>query len=137
MLATTAKLSEKIVLVDDEEDVLEFMSYQLKKQNYDVYALNNGVEALRLIEEIHPQLIISDMRMPFMNGIELCKKVKKKEDLKHIPFLFLTADENEYAALLAHESGADAYLNKTIRPQTLVGEVQRLLGGMQKTKLTH
>lgn len=137
MLAKTTNPSEKIVLVDDEEDVLEFMSYQLKKLNYDVYTLNNGAEALLLIEEIHPQLIISDMRMPIMNGIELCKEVKKNEDLKHIPFLFLTADENEYAAMLAHESGADGYLNKTIRPQTLVGEVQRLLASMQQKQLAH
>lgn len=137
MLAKTTNPSEKIVLVDDEEDVLEFMSYQLKKLNYDVYTLNNGAEALLLIEEIHPQLIISDMRMPLMNGIELCKEVKKNEDLKHIPFLFLTADENEYAAMLAHESGADGYLNKTIRPQTLVGEVQRLLASMQQKQLAH
>ncbi|MBK9673503.1 MAG: response regulator [Bacteroidetes bacterium] len=137
MLAKTTNPYEKIVLVDDEEDVLEFMSYQLKKLNYDVYTLNNGAEALLLIEEIHPQLIISDMRMPLMNGIELCKEVKKNEDLKHIPFLFLTADENEYAAMLAHESGADGYLNKTIRPQTLVGEVQRLLASMQQKQLAH
>lgn len=137
MLAKTTNPSEKIVLVDDEEDVLEFMSYQLKKLNYDVYTLNNGAEALLLIEEIHPQLIISDMRMPIMNGIELCKEVKKNEDLKHIPFLFLTADENEYAAMLAHESGADGYLNKTIRPQTLVGEVQRLLASMQQKQHAH
>ncbi|MBK9798961.1 MAG: response regulator [Bacteroidetes bacterium] len=137
MLAKTTNPYEKIVLVDDEEDVLEFMSYQLKKLNYDVYTLNNGAEALLLIEEIHPQLIISDMRMPIMNGIELCMEVKKNEDLKHIPFLFLTADENEYAAMLAHESGADGYLNKTIRPQTLVGEVQRLLASMQQKQLAH
>ena len=73
MLAKTANPCEKIVLVDDEEDVLEFMSYQLKKLNYDVYTQSNGMEALLLIEEIHPQLIISDMRMLLMSGIELCK----------------------------------------------------------------
>lgn len=137
MLAKTANPCEKIVLVDDEEDVLEFMSYQLKKLNYDVYTQSNGMEALLLIEEIHPQLIISDMRMPLMSGIELCKEIKKNEELKHIPFLFLTADENEYAALLAHESGAEGYLTKTIRPQTLVGEVQRLLGRMQQKQPAH
>jgi CheY-like chemotaxis protein len=82
-------------------------------------------------------LIISDMRMPLMSGIELCKEIKKNEELKHIPFLFLTADENEYAALLAHESGAEGYLTKTIRPQTLVGEVQRLLGRKQQKQLAH
>ena len=86
MLAKTANPCEKIVLVDDEEDVLEFMSYQLKKLNYDVYTQSNGMEALLLIEEIHPQLIISDMRMPLMSGIELCKEIKKNEELKTCHF---------------------------------------------------
>ena len=122
---------KKILLVDDEADILEFLSYQLKKKGFDVWAESNGFSALQKAYEIIPDLIITDLRMPQMDGIEMCRLLKSDDLLKNIPVLFLTADDGEYVAMLAHKSGADFYLNKPVKPSIVMQIVDSMMDSVQ------
>ena len=127
MFAETIPVAKKILIVDDEEDILEFLSYHFKKNNYEVFTSLDGLGALSLAFEQRPDVIISDIRMPVMDGIEMCRTIKEDERLKNIPLLFLTADDGEYVALLAHQCGADFYLNKPVKVNVIVSVVNSLV----------
>ncbi len=134
MLQTdTTPLKKKILIVDDEEDILEFLSYHFRKNGYTVYTGIDGMSGLTSAYAQHPDVIISDIRMPQMDGIEFCKNLKSDATLKDIPLLFLTADDGEYVALLAHQSGADFYLNKPVRLDVLL----RVVEGMVSQEVVH
>lgn len=122
---------KKILIVDDEEDILEFLSYHFKKQGYEVFTRQDGLAALQLAYAQHPDVVISDIRMPLMDGIEMCKTMKSDDALKSIPLLFLTADDGEYVALLAHQCGADFYLNKPVRVEVIVRVVNSMLSAQE------
>lgn len=124
----------KILLVDDEVDILEFISYNLEKEGYKVYTAQNGVEAIRLAEKKTPDLIILDVMMPEMDGIAACEEIRKIPSLQSAVIAFLTARGEDYSQIAGFEAGADDYITKPIRPKVLVSRVKALLkrtgGGM-------
>ena len=117
----------KVLVVDDEPDIVEILSYNLAKENFEVSKAYNGYEAVSFAIKNHPDLIIMDIRMPQMNGIEACRMIKKNENMKNIPILFLTADNDEYTSLSAVEAGGDHFVTKPIRPSLLIGMIHELI----------
>jgi two-component system alkaline phosphatase synthesis response regulator PhoP len=117
----------KVLVVDDEPDIVEILSYNLTKENFEVSKAYNGYEAVSFALKNHPDLIIMDIRMPEMNGIEACRMIKKNEYMKNIPILFLTADNDEYTSLSAVEAGGDHFVTKPIRPSILIGMIHDLI----------
>ncbi len=119
--------SKKILLVDDEPDILEFLSYNFRKKGFEVIIANNGLEGIEKAESELPELIISDILMPGMDGIEMCKEIRKNPKLSTTPFLFLTAVDDDYKVLYAFLSGADQYASKPIRFEYLLSMVNKLI----------
>lgn len=117
----------KILLVDDEVDILEFISYNLEKEGYKVYTAQNGVEAIKLAEKKVPDLIILDVMMPEMDGIAACEEIRKIPALQSCVIAFLTARGEDYSQIAGFEAGADDYITKPIRPKVLVSRVKALL----------
>ncbi|NQU85255.1 MAG: response regulator, partial [Mariniphaga sp.] len=106
----------KILLVDDEVDILEFISYNLAKEGYKVYTATNGMEAIRIAEKNQPHLIILDVMMPEMDGIAACEEMRKIPSLQNTVIAFLTARNEDYSQIAGFEAGADDYITKPIRP---------------------
>ncbi|MBU2651979.1 MAG: response regulator transcription factor [Bacteroidetes bacterium] len=121
-------LSENtILLVDDEPDILEFISYNLKKNGYRVYTATNGKEALQNAREFLPSLIILDVMMPEMDGIETCEEIRKIPELKNTIIAILSAIGEDYTQIAGFEAGADDFIKKPIKPSVLSSRVSALL----------
>jgi len=118
---------KKILLVDDEPDILEFLGYNLKKEGYTVSTANNGKEALVIAKEERPDLVILDVMMPDMDGIETCRQIRDMPELKNVLIAFLTARGEDYSQIAGFEAGADDYINKPIKPRVLISRVKALL----------
>ena len=99
--------SYKILIVDDEIDIIELLSYNLKKENFTVVAAMNGKEAIQIASKIKPDIILMDVMMPEMDGIEACRQIKALPQLKKTPLIFLTARGEEFSELAGYEGGAD------------------------------
>lgn len=119
--------NKKILIIDDEEDILEVLSYNLKNEGYTVFTCNNGREGIRKAIEVLPDLIILDVMMPNMDGVETCQELRKIEDLNHSIILFLSARNEEFSQLAAYEAGANDYVVKMIKPKVLVSKIKALL----------
>ncbi len=117
----------KILLVDDESDILEFLSYNLKKEGYDVYTALNGKEAIAVAKKVFPHLIILDVMMPDMDGIETCREIRALPGLKDVMVAFLTARNEDYSQIAGFDVGADDYINKPIKPRVLSSRIKALL----------
>jgi len=117
----------KILLVDDEPDILEFLSYNLKKESYNVYTANNGKEAVMVAKKENPNLIILDVMMPDMDGIETCREIREIPGLKDVMIAFLTARNEDYSQIAGFDVGADDYINKPIKPRVLISRIKALL----------
>ena len=117
----------KILLADDEPDVLEFLGYNLRKEGYQVFTAGNGREAVEKAKEIKPHLIILDVMMPEMDGIETCTEIKQIQYLENSIIIFLTARGEDYSQIAGFEAGADDYVTKPIKPKVLVSRVKALL----------
>jgi two-component system alkaline phosphatase synthesis response regulator PhoP len=117
----------KILLVDDEPDVLEFLSYNLKKEGYQVFTALDGKKAVNLAKEIVPHLVILDVMMPDMDGIETCTEIKKLPYLDNTIVIFLTARGEDYSQIAGFEAGADDYVTKPIKPKVMISRVKALL----------
>ncbi len=117
----------KILLVDDEPDILEFVSYNLKKEGYQVFTAKNGREAISDSLKINPHLIILDVMMPEMDGMETCVELKKIPSIENTIIVFLTARGEDYSQLAGFEAGADDYISKPIKPGLLISRVKALL----------
>jgi two-component system alkaline phosphatase synthesis response regulator PhoP len=117
----------KILLVDDEPDILEFMEYNLKRENYDVFKASNGKEAIRQAKKENPDLIILDIMMPEMDGIETCRQLRELPEFKNTLIAFLTARNEDYSQIAGFEVGADDYITKPIKPRVLTSRIQALL----------
>jgi two-component system, OmpR family, alkaline phosphatase synthesis response regulator PhoP len=117
----------KILLVDDEPDILEFLSYNLKKEGYQVFTANNGKEAVVVAKKQSPQLIILDVMMPDMDGIETCREIREIAGLTDVMIAFLTARSEDYSQIAGFDVGADDYINKPIKPRVLISRIQALL----------
>jgi two-component system alkaline phosphatase synthesis response regulator PhoP len=116
-----------ILIVDDEEDILDFLSYNLIKEGFNIYTAKNGIEAIKIASEIVPQLILLDVMMPQMDGIEACKEMRKIPSLKNVLISFLTARGEDYSQIAGFEAGADDYITKPIRPKVLISKLKALL----------
>jgi two-component system alkaline phosphatase synthesis response regulator PhoP len=117
----------RILLVDDETDVLEFLSYNLKKEGFTVFSASNGNDALKkAISEI-PHLIVLDVMMPGMDGIATCEAIRQEPSLKNTLIIFLTARGEDYSQIAGFDAGADDYVTKPIKPKLLISRVNALL----------
>jgi len=117
----------KVLVVDDEIDILEFIQYNLKKEGYAVYLAHNGQEALDEARKIKPDLILLDVMMPVLDGIETCKQIKTDPDLAKTFVVFLTARSEEYSELAGFNAGADDYISKPIKPRVLLSRINAIL----------
>jgi len=117
----------KILLVDDEPDILEIVGYNLSTEGYQVITANNGLEGVRKAEKERPQLIILDVMMPEMDGIEACEKIRQLPELKDVMITFLTARGEDYSQVAGFDAGADDYITKPIKPKVLMSRVKALL----------
>lgn len=116
-----------ILLVDDEQDILEFLSYNLRREGFIVHTANNGKEAIEKAVETEPHLIILDVMMPKMDGIETCVEIKKIPKLVNVLVVFLTARGEDYSQIAGFDAGADDYITKPIKPKLLVSRIKAIL----------
>lgn len=117
----------KILLVDDEPDILEIVSYNLSSEGYSVSTAENGIEAIKKAKKEKPHLIILDVMMPEMDGIEACEQIRKIPELNDTIITFLTARGEDYSQVAGFDAGADDYITKPIKPKVLVSKVKALL----------
>lgn len=116
-----------ILLVDDEKDILEFVGYNLRKEGFNVLTTNNGEDAIRLAKQDQPQLILLDVMMPGMDGIETCDRIRSQSELEGILIAFLTARGEDYSQVAGFDAGADDYITKPIKPKVLISRIKALL----------
>lgn len=117
----------KILLVDDEQDILEIVGYNLTQEGYQIVTASNGKEAIAVAKKEQPQLIIMDVMMPEMDGIEACENIRKFPELQNTIITFLTARAEDYSQVAGFDAGADDYIAKPIKPKVLVSKVKALL----------
>ena len=119
--------SGKILLVDDDLDILNFLKYNLDKEGFSTTVVNSGLHALEEIDHNAFELIILDVMIPQMDGIETCEKIRKMNNGKHSLILFLTARGEDYSQIAGFEAGADDYITKPIKPKVFVSKIKALL----------
>lgn len=117
----------KILLVDDEPDILEVVSYNLEKEGFQVFTSQNGKEAIKMAKQELPNLIILDLTMPEMDGVETCEEIRKVPALKNTLIAFLTARNEDYSQIAGFDAGADDYISKPIKTKVLVSRIRALL----------
>ena len=117
----------KILIVDDEPDILEFLSYNLNKEGYQVFVCDNGKEAIKMAKTILPHLILLDVMMPELDGIETCRHIREDDLLKNTLVAFLTARNEDYSQIAGFDAGADDYINKPIKPRVLLSRIAAIL----------
>lgn len=125
--ANMKKKTTKILLVDDEPDILEIVGYNLSQEGYQIITATNGKEAVQKAKKELPHLIIMDVMMPEMNGMEACEKIREIPELNNVLITFLTARSEEYSQVAGFDAGADDYITKPIKPKLLVSKVKALL----------
>jgi len=117
----------RILIVDDETDILEFLSYNIEKEGYEVYKTNNGRDAIKIASEFKPHLILLDVMMPEMDGIETCEELRRSPIHESAIIAFLTARGEDYSQIAGFNAGADDYISKPIRPKVLLSRIKALL----------
>lgn len=117
----------RILLVDDEPDILEIIGYNLSAEGYQIITAETGIEGVKRAKKEKPHLIILDVMMPEMDGIEACEQIRKVPDLSHTIITFLTARGEDYSQVAGFDAGADDYITKPIKPKVLVSKVKALL----------
>ena len=117
----------RILLIDDEDDILEFVKYNLERDGYEVFTASNGAEGLDVALKTKPHLILLDMMMPVLDGIETCKAIRNSPALKNVMVVFLSAVGSEETQLQGYNAGADDYINKPIKMNILRSRVQAIL----------
>jgi two-component system alkaline phosphatase synthesis response regulator PhoP len=117
----------KILIVDDENDILEFLSYNLKREGYQVAICDNGKDAISKAKEILPHLILLDVMMPELDGIETCRQIRNEKVLSDTLVAFLTARNEDYSQIAGFDAGADDYINKPIKPRVLLSRISGIL----------
>ena len=121
------KKNTKILMVDDEPDILEIIGYNLAQEEYQIFTASNGKEAIAKAKKVVPDLIIMDVMMPEMDGIEACENIRKIPELSNVLITFLTARSEDYSQVAGFDAGADDYITKPIKPKLLVSKVKALL----------
>ena len=117
----------KILLVDDEQDIIDLVRYNLEKEDFEVFTAANGKQALEVAKAEIPDLILLDVMMPEMDGMEACNELRQLPDLSHVIIAFLTARSEDYSQIAGFDAGADDYITKPIKPRVLVSRVKALL----------
>ena len=120
-------MAYRILLIDDEDDILEFVKYNLVRDGYEVFTASNGAEGLQTALKVKPHLILLDMMMPVLDGIETCKALRSSPVLKNVMIVFLSAVGSEETQLQGYDAGADDYINKPIKMNILRSRVQAIL----------
>jgi len=128
------KKNIKILLVDDEADILEIVGYNLTQEGYQVSTATNGREAVSKAKKEIPHLIIMDVMMPEMDGMEACENIRKIPELSNVIITFLTARSEDYSQVAGFDAGADDYITKPIKPKLLVSKVKALLRRLKETE---
>ena len=117
----------KILLVDDEPDIIEILSFNLKQEGYNVFSASNGKEAIDKARKIKPHLIIMDVMMPVMDGIESCELIREDKTINDVVIMFLTARGEDFSQLAAFDAGADDYVTKPVKPKIFISKVKAML----------
>jgi two-component system alkaline phosphatase synthesis response regulator PhoP len=117
----------KVLIVDDEPDILEFLHYNLSRSGFSVIQAGNGFEAIKVADVEIPEIILLDIMMPDMDGVETCYELRKNTKLKDSLIVFLTARSEEYSEIAGLDAGADDYIQKPIRPRLLLSRINALL----------
>lgn len=131
--AQMKKKHTKILLVDDEPDILEIVGYNLRQEGYQIFTAANGKEAIIAAKKEIPDLIIMDVMMPEMDGMEACENIRKIPELSNVIITFLTARSEDYSQVAGFDAGADDYIAKPIKPKLLVSKVKALLRRLKET----
>lgn len=118
---------KKILLVDDDPDILEFIEYNLEKEGFVVETASNGVEAIKKASETKPDLILLDVMMPEMDGVETCARLREMDEVKDTRIAFLTARGEDYSQIAGFDAGGDDYILKPVKPRVLVSRIKALL----------
>lgn len=126
----------KILLVDDEPDILEIIGYNLSNEGYQIITAENGAQGVKKAKKEKPHLIILDVMMPEMDGIEACEQIRKIPELNQCIITFLTARGEDYSQVAGFEAGADDYITKPIKPKVLVSKVKALLRRFKEEEVT-
>jgi len=125
----------KILLVDDEPDIIEILRYNLTQEGYDVITAKDGESAIKKAENNHPNLIIMDIMMPKMDGIEACSIIRSNPKFIDTIIVFLTARGEDYSHVAAYDAGADDYITKPIKPKVFISKVKGLLRRLKKENI--
>ncbi len=120
-------MKKKILIVDDEPDILDILSYNLEKEGYDLMLANNGEKAISKANEFKPDLILLDIMMPKKDGIEVCRELRQKSKFSNTYIVFLTARGEEFSEVAGFEAGGDDYVVKPIRPRSLMSRIKNIL----------
>jgi two-component system alkaline phosphatase synthesis response regulator PhoP len=120
-------MAKKILIVEDDQDIVELLRYNLEKEGYKCYSANNGAAGLEIAIKKEPDLIILDIMMPELDGIETCRAIKSKPKLSDKFIIFLTARSEEYSEIAGFEAGADDYITKPIKPRVLISRIKAIL----------
>ncbi len=123
----TGALAPKVLLVDDEQDILELLKYNLEREGYQVTTALNGRDAIRSAKATRPDLIVLDIMMPGMDGVEVCNQLRQLPEFKQTLITFLSARGEDYSQIAGFEAGADDYITKPIRPKVFVSKIKALL----------
>jgi len=133
--AIMKKKDIKILLVDDEQDILEIVGYNLAQEGYQIVTASNGKEAITKAKKELPHLIIMDVMMPEMDGMEACENIRKIPELGQVIITFLTARSEDYSQVAGFDAGADDYITKPIKPKLLVSKVKALLRRLKEDEI--
>ena len=117
----------KILIADDEPDILEFLQYNLEKEGYEIAIAENGRDAIKAAKEMNPHLILLDIMMPELDGIETCRELRNMSEFKNTLIAFLTARNEDYSQIAGFDVGADDYITKPIKPRVLISRIKALL----------
>ena len=131
----SSKGGYKVLVVDDEEDILELLKYNLQKEGFDVKTASNGIKAVDIAKSYIPDLVVLDIMMPNQDGVETCRQLREIPDLQHAYILFLTARAEEYSEIAAFDVGADDYIVKPIKPRAFMSRISALFRRKRSDKV--
>lgn len=123
-----------ILIADDDANILEILAYNLKKEGYKVIEAENGKQAIQLAEEHNPQLMILDVMMPEMNGVDVCAELRERKKFEDTFITFLTARDDDFSQITCYEAGGDDFMSKPIKPKVLLSRIKALLKRVRKAK---
>ena len=124
----------KILVVDDDLDIIEILKYNLNKSGYLVKSAKNGIEAIKRAKKFLPNIILMDVMMPEMSGIEACSEIKQIDELSETMIIFLSARSEDYTQISAYDAGADDYISKPIKPKILLKKISNIAKKIKSNK---